>query len=603
VIRFETVTKRYPDGTVAVDALDLEAPSGEITVLVGPSGCGKTTSLRMINRLIEPTSGRVLLDDQDTAKVKPAQLRRGMGYVIQHAGLFPHRTIVDNIATVPFLVGTDKKRARARAMELLERVGLDPAFAKRYPAQLSGGQQQRVGVARALAADPPVMLMDEPFSAVDPVVREQLQNEFLRLQAELHKTIVFVTHDIDEAIKLGDRVAVMRAGGKLAQFAPPAELLARPADAFVAGFVGRDRGYRALGFAEAGALPLSGERPVRLGERVGTARDRAEDDWALVVDSEERPLGWLAVGRLPHDALDSEITPDLLNLGGTLPRVGHAARRAGRRALLAERPRCHRARRRDVRRHGECVAGGRPHRGARRRHPRGRRRGRRGRARRGGLVMGSVWQYFTDHHSEIAHWTWTTIWLAAVPLVVGLAISLPIGWLASRYHWTYLPIVSGSGLLYTIPSIVLLLLLPGLIGTRILDPINVAIALTIYTVALLARVVADALSSVSAETMSAAAAMGYTSFQRLIKVQLSIAVPVIGAGLRVAAVSNVSLVSVASIIGVSQLGQLFVEGNTLVQIPPTLLGLILFVVLALIFDAVILVLVWLLTPWRRAVPS
>jgi osmoprotectant transport system ATP-binding protein len=318
VIRFESVTKRYPDGTVAVDALELEAPSRQITVLVGPSGCGKTTSLRMINRMIDPTSGRIWLDDQDTAKVSPAQLRRGIGYVIQHAGLFPHRTVVDNVATVPFLVGHDKKQARARAMELLERVGLDPAFAKRYPAQLSGGQQQRVGVARALAADPPVMLMDEPFSAVDPVVREQLQNEFLRLQSELGKTIVFVTHDIDEAIKLGDKVAVMRVGGKLAQFAPPAELLSRPADAFVAGFVGRDRGYRALGFTQAGALPLSDEAPVRLGQSVRAARDNAVDDWVLVVDGNDVPQGWLAVGRLPDTAVGGEITPDLLNLGGTL---------------------------------------------------------------------------------------------------------------------------------------------------------------------------------------------------------------------------------------------------------------------------------------------
>jgi osmoprotectant transport system ATP-binding protein len=318
MIRFESVSKRYPDGTVAVDELSLAAPSREITVLVGPSGCGKTTSLRMINRMIEPTSGRILLDARDTASVKPAELRRGMGYVIQHAGLFPHRTVIDNIATVPFLLGHDKKQARARAMELIERVGLDPAFAKRYPAQLSGGQQQRVGVARALAADPPVMLMDEPVSAVDPVVREQLQDEFLRLQQELGKTIVFVTHDIDEAIKLGDKVAVLRVGGKLAQFAAPAELLARPADAFVAGFVGRDRGYRALGFAEAGKLPLSDEKPIRLGEQVRAAKDVAQDDWALVVDADNKPQGWLAVGRLPEHALQSEISNDLLNLGGTL---------------------------------------------------------------------------------------------------------------------------------------------------------------------------------------------------------------------------------------------------------------------------------------------
>ncbi len=205
MIRFDRATKRYPDGTVAVDELELEAPSGKITVLVGPSGCGKTTSLRMINRMIEPTSGTIWFDDMDTASMPAHELRRQIGYVIQHAGLFPHRTVVDNIATVPFLLGTDKKQARARAMELLERVGLDPAFARRYPAQLSGGQQQRVGVARALAADPPVMLMDEPFSAVDPVVRDQLQDEFLRLQGDLGKTIVFVTHDIDEAISSATR--------------------------------------------------------------------------------------------------------------------------------------------------------------------------------------------------------------------------------------------------------------------------------------------------------------------------------------------------------------------------------------------------------------
>jgi osmoprotectant transport system ATP-binding protein len=226
--------------------------------------------------------------------------------------------VLDNIATVPLLVGQDRKQARAVAMELMERVGLDPKFAKRYPAQLSGGQQQRVGVARALAADPPVMLMDEPFSAVDPVVREQLQNEFLRLQGELGKTIVFVTHDIDEAIKLGDNVAVMRVGGKLAQFATPAELLSRPADAFVAGFVGRDRGYRALGFAEAGQLPLVDEPVVRLGQSMREARDACKDDWVLVVDAEDKPQGWLAAGGLDDSAVDGKVTPELLNLGGTL---------------------------------------------------------------------------------------------------------------------------------------------------------------------------------------------------------------------------------------------------------------------------------------------
>ncbi|MFI6357222.1 ATP-binding cassette domain-containing protein [Streptomyces sp. NPDC050743] len=318
MIRFESVTKKYPDGTVAVDELDLVAPSGEITVFVGPSGCGKTTSLRMINRMIEPTSGRVWLDDRDTASVPSHELRRGIGYVIQHAGLFPHRTILDNVATVPHLLGVDKKAARERAYELLERVGLPSHFAKRYPAQLSGGQQQRVGVARALAADPPVMLMDEPFSAVDPVVREQLQNLFLQLQAELGKTIVFVTHDIDEAIKLGDKVAVLRVGGRLAQLAPPAELLSRPADAFVAGFVGRDRGYRALGFTVAGSLPLQRERTARLGQPLTQAKEHAEDGWVLVADDDEQPQGWLCLDGLADSALATEVAPDMLNLGGTL---------------------------------------------------------------------------------------------------------------------------------------------------------------------------------------------------------------------------------------------------------------------------------------------
>jgi osmoprotectant transport system ATP-binding protein len=318
VIRFESVTKTYPGGTVAVDALDLTAQSGQITVLVGPSGCGKTTSLRMINRMIEPTSGRIWLDDRDTAKVKPAQLRRGIGYVIQYAGLFPHRTVVDNVATVPLLLGQNRRAARRHALELLERVGLPGELADRYPAQLSGGQQQRVGVARALAADPPVMLMDEPFSAVDPVVRDQLQNEFLRLQGELGKTIIFVTHDIDEAIKLGDQVAVMRVGGTLAQLATPAELLSHPADAFVAGFVGRDRGYRALGFAEAGQLPLRQEAVITLGDDLSTVRDKMRDGWALVVDASAQPQGWLAVGNLADSQLHGPVTPALLNLGGTL---------------------------------------------------------------------------------------------------------------------------------------------------------------------------------------------------------------------------------------------------------------------------------------------
>jgi osmoprotectant transport system ATP-binding protein len=230
LITFESVTKRYPGGTVAVDALDLEIPDGQTMVLVGPSGCGKTTSLRMINRLIEPSEGRIMLDGTDITTVEASQLRRGIGYVIQQAGLFPHRTIEDNIATVPLLEGWSKAKARDRARELMDLVGLDADMARRYPYQLSGGQQQRVGVARALAADPPVLLMDEPFSAVDPIVRASLQDELIRLQAELHKTVVLVTHDVEEAIKVGDRVAVFYPHGKIAQLDTPQRLLGAPTD-------------------------------------------------------------------------------------------------------------------------------------------------------------------------------------------------------------------------------------------------------------------------------------------------------------------------------------------------------------------------------------
>jgi osmoprotectant transport system ATP-binding protein len=286
VITFEAVRKQFPDGTVAVDDLDLELPTGRITVFVGPSGCGKTTSLRMINRMVDPTGGTVRIDGEDVRSKPPAELRRGIGYVIQHAGLFPHKTVLDNVLTVPKLVG--RGRERTRALELLERVGLPTSFADRYPAQLSGGQQQRVGVARALAADPPVMLMDEPFSAVDPIVRHQLQEEFLRLQGDLGKTIALVTHDIDEAVVLGDRIAVFREGGHLAQVGSPRELLTEPADDFVRNFVGRDRGYRGLSFQGTEGLVLRPLDGVRLDE-AGRPLDvdgtfRAGDSLRVVID-------------------------------------------------------------------------------------------------------------------------------------------------------------------------------------------------------------------------------------------------------------------------------------------------------------------------------
>ncbi|MFC0533471.1 ABC transporter ATP-binding protein [Phytohabitans kaempferiae] len=241
------IRKQYPDGTVAVGDLSLKVRAGELVVLIGPSGCGKSTVLRMINRLIEPSAGRILLDGEDVTQVDPVRLRRRIGYVIQNVGLFPHQTILANVGTVPRLLGWPKARIRQRSEELLDLVGLDPAkFGKRYPQELSGGQRQRVGVARALAADPVVLLMDEPFSAVDPIVRGRLQEEFLRLQADVRKTIVLVTHDLDEAVRLGDRIAVLSQGGKLEQYDSPANLLGRPASPFVREFVGADRGIRRL---------------------------------------------------------------------------------------------------------------------------------------------------------------------------------------------------------------------------------------------------------------------------------------------------------------------------------------------------------------------
>ena len=258
MIEFRGVSKTYPGSDrPVVNDLSFEVPEGEICVLVGPSGCGKTTSMRMVNRLIEPTEGEILIDGEPNTAMSGTQLRRKIGYAIQQIGLFPHRTIAENIATVPGLLGWEKGRIRSRVDELLELVGLDPNdYRNRYPAELSGGQQQRVGVARAMAADPPIMLMDEPFGAVDPITRERLQDEFLRIQEDIKKTIVFVTHDIDEAIKMGDKIAILKQGGFLAQYDTPEEILANPNSEFVASFVGNDRILKRLSLLRVGDMQL-----------------------------------------------------------------------------------------------------------------------------------------------------------------------------------------------------------------------------------------------------------------------------------------------------------------------------------------------------------
>ncbi|GAA4506289.1 ABC transporter ATP-binding protein [Brevibacterium yomogidense] len=332
MIEFEGVSKTYPDGTAAVDGLDLRIDSGSLTVFVGPSGCGKTTSMRMINRMVEPTAGRILMDGQDTAQIPTVKLRQSMGYVLQGAGLFPHRTAIDNVATTLRLAGASKADARRRAGDALRLVRLRPELDDRFPSQLSGGQQQRVGVARALVADPPVLLMDEPFSAVDPVVRAELQGELLRLRGTLSQTIVFVTHDIDEALLLGDRIVVFGPGGTVHQCAEPQTILERPADAFVAQMVGRDRGFRALGFhvEDLPVLPLGDPGADGALEVPGGS-------WRLTVDDAGRPLTWengvtrtpAGDGHAAGSSLRSALDAALSSPAGTAAVVDDAGRVVG----------------------------------------------------------------------------------------------------------------------------------------------------------------------------------------------------------------------------------------------------------------------------------
>ncbi|MDD9350206.1 MULTISPECIES: betaine/proline/choline family ABC transporter ATP-binding protein [unclassified Mumia] len=314
-IFLDGVTKRYPgQDSAAVDDIRMEIPAGEIVMLVGPSGCGKTTTLKMINRLIEPTSGRILIGDEDVTRKNPDELRRHVGYVIQGAGLFPHLTVAKNIALVPRLLDWDKDRVDARVREMLELVNLDAdTYADRYPRELSGGQQQRVGVARALAADPPVLLMDEPFGAVDPITRQRLQDELLRLQEELHKTIVFVTHDFEEAVKLGDRIAILDMGSTIAQYDTPEAILAEPANEFVEGFIGHGAALMQLTLTRVRDVPLHEAAVAHVGDDPAEAAAAAVAlgrEHVIVLDSSERPLRWLSLRDLRRADALSQVTPD-----------------------------------------------------------------------------------------------------------------------------------------------------------------------------------------------------------------------------------------------------------------------------------------------------
>ncbi len=305
MIRLEDLTKVFPaQDEPAVDDLSLEIYEGEIVVLVGPSGCGKTTTMKMINRIIEPTSGRIFLQGEDVTRVNPDNLRRRIGYVIQQIGLFPHLTIADNIATVPKMLGWDKERTSKRVDELLETVGIDLSYRDRYPKELSGGQRQRIGVARAMAADPPIMLMDEPFGAVDPITRDRLQDEFLRLQQEIRKTIVFVTHDIDEAIKMGDRIAILKQQSKIAQYDTPERILTDPADEFVQDFIGSGPSIKRLSLSRISDIETADWPVARLTDSHDEVREKMRStsrDHVLLLDEQEKPGRWVGKEEIQHD--------------------------------------------------------------------------------------------------------------------------------------------------------------------------------------------------------------------------------------------------------------------------------------------------------------
>ena len=621
-VSYRDVTKRYPgQSSPAINHLSLEIPAGDICVLVGPSGCGKTTAMRMLNRTVEITEGDILIGDTSVRDRDPSELRREMGYVIQQTGLFPHRTVADNIATVPKLVGWDRERTRKRVGELLELIGLDQSEADRFPSQLSGGQQQRVGVARALAADPPVMLMDEPFGAIDPINRERLQNEFLRLQAEIRKTVLFVTHDIDEAIKMGDRIAILKAGGHLAQYATPAELLMAPADDFVEDFVGADRALKRLALMRVRDINLWEAPLAFVGQSTAEIRaklDGAEVPHALVVDSERHPLGWLSESDLRADTVPRE--------AGQRPRAGPRPRR--RDAGRARRPPADR----DPVRAGNRRSRPDRRRALRRDHLRvprlagGEGRGaRRGRAaaramspalaqfapllaqvtihnRTGGNApcqaqQGKVFCFgwAADNFDRYTTPLLNQLLLVLIAVAIGFAIAFAMALISHRRRWLVPSFTGATGVLYTIPSLAFIFLLLPITG---LGWTTAIIVLSVYTLQIIYRNTVAGLNNVPVDSKDAGRGMGMTDRQLLWRVELPLALPEIIAGLRIATVSTVAIATLMVFANVNTLGaplyqQIDFKTNIVIAGGLSIL-------MAIAFDLMLLLAQRLLAPWRRS---
>ncbi len=613
-VEYRHVTKRYAgQSEPAIDDLSLKVPAGDICVLVGPSGCGKTTALRLANRMIELSEGDILIDDESTRARPAAELRRSIGYVIQQIGLFPHLTIGENIAVVPKLLGWDRKRISARVDELLDLTDLGSDMRDRYPAQLSGGQRQRVGVARALAADPPLMLMDEPFGAIDPINRERLQNQFLRLQSEIRKTILFVTHDIDEAIKMGDRVAVLRRGGVLAQYATPEELLMSPADGFVEDFVGADRALKRLSLLRVRDIDLWKAPLARAGEPTGTAREAIAGSRPALPARDRRrgPSAGMDVGAGPGarhgPAAARHVAPP-----GARPR-GRPARRALGPAAIRHAVRA-RGGRAGARR-------GRPIRGDRVRVPdlaaghdarddmmdvaavapvlaqvEIRDRSEASCISQNKLCPGWIVDNFDRYTDPLAQ----HVYLVLASVAIGFVIAFVLALVARRRRWLVGPIVGLTGVLYTLPSLAVFFLLLPITGRGSTTAI---IALTAYTLQIIFRNIILGLQNVPAEARDAGRGVGLTDRQLLWRVELPLAIPDIIAGLRIATTSTVGLATLAVFAGAGGLGEQIVTGSNITFKTGVVVAGGLAILLAFALDVILLLVQRALTPWRRVQPA